>query len=199
MRLAGLLVAEVVDAEVEGLRSGPVLPREVEAAEIGRAAQLADLLALRPQDVGRSHPLIAMERHGEKPEVLTCTSEAAERDKIVREVSDFERSEHHSLAVIAKTQRQAAKVHARLREAGVDARLLDEASAGFSTGIVVCTAHLAKGLEFDRGVIPDADADTYRTEMDRNLLYVACTRAMHRLTVLVVGKPSAILPVPLPV
>lgn len=48
-------------------------------------------------------------------------------------------------------------------------------------------------------VIPDADAGTYRTEMDRNLLYVACTRAMHRLTVLAAGKPSAFLPVPLPV
>ncbi|WP_167851057.1 hypothetical protein [Tabrizicola caldifontis] len=39
-------------------------------------------------------------------------------------------------------------------------------------------------------VITDADAATYRTEMDRNMLYVACTRAMHRFTVIGVGAMS---------
>lgn len=43
-------------------------------------------------------------------------------------------------------------------------------------------------------VVTDADAATYRTEMDRNMLYVACTRAMHRLTLISVGKLSRFLP-----
>jgi len=30
--------------------------------------------------------------------------------------------------------------------------------------------------------------------MDRNLLYVACTRAMHRLTLYSIGDPSPFLP-----
>lgn len=75
----------------------------------------------------------------------------------------------------------------------VDRRFGPE-SAGFSTGVTVCTAYLAKGLEFDRVIVPDASASNYRTEMDRNLLYVACTRAMHRLTLLAVGEPSQLLP-----
>ncbi len=93
-----------------------------------------------------------------------------------------------------KTQPQAKRLHKQLTEAGVKARLLDEGSVGFSTGIVICTPHLAKGLEFDCVVIPDASAKVFSTEMDRNLLYVACTRAMHRLSLVSVGAPSPFLP-----
>ena len=47
---------------------------------------------------------------------------------------------------------------------------------------------MAKGLEFDEVVVADADKNTYGAEFDRGLLYVACTRAMHRLTVIGVGE-----------
>lgn len=55
-------------------------------------------------------------------------------------------------------------------------------------GVIVTSAHLAKGLEFDRVIVPGADADNYNTGMDRNLLYVACTRAMHRLVLTHTGE-----------
>ncbi|MFN3847769.1 MAG: 3'-5' exonuclease, partial [Paracoccaceae bacterium] len=107
-------------------------------------------------------------------------------DTIAGEVTAFEASDHKSLAIIARTQKDAAKLHDDLVARGFETRLLDATSTGLSTGAIVCTAHLAKGLEFDRVIIPDASAANYRTEMDRNLLYVACTRAMHRLTVVAV-------------
>ncbi len=101
-----------------------------------------------------------------------------------------------NLAVIAKTHKQAASLHRDLEEFGVAAHPLDNSSTGFSRGVIICTAHMAKGLEFDRVIIPDADADAgiYHTDMDRNLLYVACTRAMHRLTLVTSGTPSPLLP-----
>jgi len=82
----------------------------------------------------------------------------------------------------------------RATDARVEARLLDAGSVGFSAGVLVCAAHLAKGLEFDRVIVADVSAGNYRTEMDRNLLYVACTRAMHRLTLYSIGDPSPFLP-----
>ena len=54
-------------------------------------------------------------------------------------------------------------------------------------------AHLAKGLEFDRVIVPEATAANYANDMDRNLLYVASTRAMHRLTLTHVGEATPIL------
>lgn len=61
---------------------------------------------------------------------------------------------------------------------------------------VTDTSHMAKGLEFDRVIVADVSTENYRTEMDRNLLYVACTRAMHRLDLVVVGEVSPWLPNP---
>jgi DNA helicase-2/ATP-dependent DNA helicase PcrA len=49
-------------------------------------------------------------------------------------------------------------------------------------------------LEFDRVIVPEVGAASYRTAMDRNLLYVACTRAMHELVLTHTDAPSAFLP-----
>lgn len=86
------------------------------------------------------------------------------------------------------------RLHKSLENVGVEARLLEADSEGFSTGVIVCTAHFAKSIEFDRVIVADVSVVNYCTEMDRNLLYVACTRAMHRLTLYSVGEPSAFLP-----
>jgi len=47
---------------------------------------------------------------------------------------------------------------------------------------------MAKGLEFDHVIVPSVTEKHYSTQIDKNLLYVACTRAMHRLTVTFAGK-----------
>lgn len=138
--------------------------------------------------------LIAMERHGEVPRFIRCQRPAQALESILVEIKDFQSSSQHSMALIAKTQKQANKLHQALVDSGIEARLLDAHSVGFSTGIIVCTAHLAKGLEFDRVIVPDASARNYHNEMDRNMLYVACTRAMHKLTLVSIGEPSAFLP-----
>ena len=36
--------------------------------------------------------------------------------------------------------------------------------------------------EFDEVLVPFASFENYQTEVDRSLLYIACTRAMHHLT-----------------
>lgn len=135
-----------------------------------------------------------IERHGEPPAVIRSNNQNEALAHIADEIERFEASSHRSLAIIAKTQRQAGKLHKRLVDKGRKAVLLDAGSVGFSTGVIVCTAHFAKGLEFDQVIVPDASAENYHTEMDRNLLYIACTRAMHRLSIVFTGDPSRFLP-----
>ena len=66
--------------------------------------------------------------------------------------------------------------------------LISPESTGFSNGVSITSVRMAKGLEFDEVVVADADKNTYGAEFERGLLYVACTRAMHRLTVIGVGE-----------
>ncbi|MEX2258944.1 MAG: 3'-5' exonuclease, partial [Woeseia sp.] len=139
------------------------------------------------QAISPNPDLEAMERHGDVPRVIGCRRPAEARQHIQTEIARFETSPHNSLAVIAKTPKQAKRLHRSLLDAGVDVQLLDAGSTGFSTGVIVCAAHLAKGLEFDRVIVHDVSQRNFCTGMDRNLLYVACTRAMHRLTLVSVG------------
>lgn len=138
--------------------------------------------------------LVAIRRHGEAPQVLRCESRAEEVDRIREGIDALSGAGHNTLGVICKTQKQAEGTFAALRAAGHDAHLLGAGSSAFRRGVIVCTAHMAKGLEFDQVVVPEASDRNYHTAMDRNLLYVACTRAMHKLVLTFTGAPSRFVP-----
>ena len=58
----------------------------------------------------------------------------------------------------------------------------------FSEGIILAPTFLVKGLEFDAVIVVDADNENFATEIDKQALYVACTRAMHELRILFKGE-----------
>ena len=124
--------------------------------------------------------LIAMERHGAPPTVTGFGSNAEEIEAIKKMVKQFEDSGFKSLGVICKTRQQAEFVYREVKAHGI--HLLTPDSTHFKEGIVITTAHLAKGLEFDEVIVPFASARNYQTEIDKRMLYIACTRAMHQLT-----------------
>ncbi|MXI17188.1 helicase, partial [Escherichia coli] len=93
--------------------------------------------------------------------------------------------------IICKTLRLAERAHQALQAPGV--HLLTAESTSFKEGVIITTAHLAKGLEFDAVIVPFASARTYKTEVDKSMLYVACTRAMHQLTLTHSGDITACL------
>ncbi len=121
-----------------------------------------------------------VDRHGERPAILGFPTPEAETEAIGRLISDFRRSGHTSLGIICKTETEAARLHGQL--ADPDTVLTTSHSHAFAHGVVVTSAHMAKGLEFDEVIIPHATADNYRTAIDRGMLYIAATRAMHSLT-----------------
>ena len=58
-----------------------------------------------------------------------------------------------------------------------------------ATGVVLMSLRLAKGLESDHVIIPDASAETYPdTPLARRRLYTAVSRAMHEVTLLAQGE-----------
>ncbi len=134
--------------------------------------------------------LRAIERHGEPPEVRRHATRAKETQTLREEVAAFAESGFNTLGVICRTQKQARRVHQALEGTHERLQLLDAESQHFGAGVVVTTAHMAKGLEFDAVLVPEVSAKHYTSELDRNLLYVACTRAMHRLVLTHTGDPS---------
>lgn len=135
--------------------------------------------------------LVAVERHGPEPEVKGFQRSIDEEEEIKQLVNRFRRSQHQSLAIICKTPSHA-KAMSKLLHAP-DVFLLTEESTSFRAGVVITTVPLAKGLEFDEVLVPYASADQYQTDLDKRLLYIACTRALHQLTVTFTKERSRFL------
>lgn len=131
----------------------------------------------------------AIARHGEEPLIIFCKNADAELEDIKKLIADFNTSEFNSLGIICKTQKQADTLYESLGKL-FQVNLLNAVSVAFGSGIVITTAHLAKGLEFDQVVVPYCTDKNYRTDPDKQMLYVACTRAMHKLYLTHIGNPS---------
>jgi DNA helicase-2/ATP-dependent DNA helicase PcrA len=145
------------------------------------------------QRISPNPDLEVIERHGEEPRILKCGTQREELARISELTKRFNASDHNTLAVICKTQKQARQVFKGITDEIEDTQLLSEESQTFAGGVLVCTAHMAKGLEFDQVIIPGVTESDYSTAMDRNLLYVACTRAMHVLCLTYTGELSSFM------
>lgn len=140
--------------------------------------------------------------NGPAPEIRSFKSETKEIKAVTAWLLDRMKDglAPHELGVFVRSEAQLQRAATAVADAGIPFSVLDE-YVNTSNGLAcVCTMHLAKGLEFravvvmacDDEVIPlqarveevtdDADIEEiYNTE--RNLLYVACTRARDRLLV----------------
>jgi len=145
------------------------------------------------QRIQRNEDLVPVERHGEEPAFFECTDESAELDQVRELVATHLDSDHKTLGIVCKTQDQAASVHAHVKGLAEHIQLIEPDSAIFNEGITITGAHLAKGLEFDEVILPFCSAKNYHSLIDRHMLYVGCTRAMHKLSLTHTGERSEFL------
>jgi DNA helicase II / ATP-dependent DNA helicase PcrA len=143
------------------------------------------------QQISTNPNVIAMERHGAQPTLTGYSSNAQELEAISSLIITFKNSAHQSLGILCKTADQATFVFDSLKKIHT-VHLLTADSTSFHEGIIITTAHLAKGLEFDEVIIPFASARNYHTAVDKSMLYIACTRAMHVLSLTFTGEKTAL-------
>lgn len=142
------------------------------------------------QKIQANNELEPVVRHGEQPRILSFGSLEDELSGIVDLVSIFRKSNYQSLGIVCKTEAQAQELAAKLQVHGQEVYFLSSKSSAFVKGIIVTSSHMAKGLEFDEVIVPQVDAGNYNSMIDKSMLYVAVTRAMHRLTLTCSGRRS---------
>jgi DNA helicase-2/ATP-dependent DNA helicase PcrA len=145
------------------------------------------------QNIRANDELEPVARHGEKPQILKFENETDEIQAIVNLINTFKKSNYKSLGIICKTESQAKIISEKLKVYTDDIYFLSSQSSAFVQGIIITSAHMAKGLEFDEVIVPQANAGNYQSEIDRSMLYVAVTRCMHRLTLTYSGKLSGLI------
>ncbi|MEU6158469.1 3'-5' exonuclease [Streptomyces sp. NPDC047130] len=143
----------------------------------------------------RGRPIATIDRHGDQPEVLAFDTSDAETEWIAQAVRRFRDTGRGRLAVVTRTHARARELRRNLAEKLDDASLATADTADvLGHHVAVLPVALAKGLEFDEVIVAQTSADEYHRATDRSLLYIACTRALHKLTLTHTGRPSPHLP-----
>ena len=129
-------------------------------------------------------------RKGEKPVVQQCYHYVDLKKFIDEIVSKYP---NDKIAILTKTEKEATI----LKKIVPNFKLIkDDADDELLTSkYTITTIYISKGLEFDRVIVTNVDQDNYKTLLDRNNLYVACTRPLHALYITYQNKPSKFLPV----
>lgn len=142
--------------------------------------------------LGVKRDFVSFERHETEPLIISKGTLDKHDEAIAREIDDAATRGHESVAVICKTAAEAEKLHARLKDK-VNIKLVCSGGDEIEKGALVIPSYLAKGLEFDTVLASDVSADNYSSELDRKLLYVTCTRALHRLALFHTGEKSPLI------
>ncbi len=109
--------------------------------------------------------------------------------EIVKSLKTYIEEGFETVAVICKTAEASYELYGKIRDLpGI--KLIDAENSQIEKGAVIIPSYLAKGLEFDAVIVHDASDVNYCTELDRRLLYIACSRALHRLMLLYYGNKS---------
>lgn len=140
------------------------------------------------QNIRANDELETVGRHGKKPQLLGYKTREEELKGITGLIAEHKKTNYMSMGIICKNEKQAEDLYERLKLCTNDIYFLSNQSNAFIKGIIITSAHMAKGLEFDEVIVPHIDNGNYYTEIDRSMLYVGVTRAMHRLTLTYYGK-----------
>lgn len=130
-------------------------------------------------------------RHGNVPSFIQADYFDALKIKEIFEA--IRQNGHRSIALICKTTAEAITMHQTLKMSDIASQLLTENESINQEMLLVVPSHLAKGLEFDAVIVAAFDTPFYDTTIDRKLLYVALTRAMHELYLIGPSKNTFLL------
>ena len=137
--------------------------------------ELAARVSGQPADTTKARPGVA-----EFHQVQDFAGAAGKLRQLIGELSGADPKA--LTAVICKKKADIKPIHAAL--AGV-AGLHGEGIVTFEPGTLVVNSHQVKGLEFTNVVLWNPSESDYRqNELDRNLLYVAITRACQRIDII---------------
>ncbi len=128
------------------------------------------------------HELEAIARHGEQAEIIYFPNREKEIKGITKLLKKFRKSAFNSLGIICRDEMQAAGLYEELKKYDTGIYFLSADSSAFINGIIITSAHMSKGLEFDEVIIPFVHSESFQSEIEKSMLYISVTRAMHKLT-----------------
>ena len=129
--------------------------------------------------IEQSSQIKSFNRNGDSPKVYIADNLCQEKG-------------FQSICLICKTEKNSIYLFNKIKHK-LDIQLIKNGSVSDLQGVFILPVYMSKGLEFDAVLICDADSQNYHDEDDKNLLYVACTRALHKLSLFCENEVSPLI------
>lgn len=122
-------------------------------------------------------------RHGDEPIVYKSDDQIT----VIKDIIEKDNNLDH-IAIVCKCKKEAKAVYDKLKKV-INCKLLEEPE-DYEQRVLVTTCAMAKGIEFDGVIIPNCSCLNYRNTIDKNIIYVSATRALHKLYFTTDQEPS---------
>lgn len=133
--------------------------------------------------IGDTNMYNQIDRHGDEVSIIKDLPDE-NRSKVFTDALELKKY-YNTIAIITKTQAEANRLKAMLEgnKKSNNFKVVTGKDKVFSSDkIMIIPSYLAKGLEFDVALVYNANNNNYPAE-HKKLLYVVCTRAMHKLNI----------------
>jgi len=114
-------------------------------------------------------------RHGAKPKIIQGDDPNHLYEIMMKDIKHYYTQGYESIAIICKTKQEAQQL---------------ENILNVKKGTLIIPAYMAKGLEFDVVLMYNISKNNYSSNLDRKLLYIGCTRALHQLSLYYIDRKS---------
>ncbi|WP_053984351.1 RNA polymerase recycling motor HelD [Niameybacter massiliensis] len=131
---------------------------------------------------GSTQQVIPFERHGEAPRLIEASSEQALISDMKQTLACYFEEGYKHIAILCKTRKEAHYLQEIFKD--------EENKNG---KLIISPIFEAKGLEYDAVMVYQTNKDHYCNNFDKQLLYIAATRALHTLSFYYTGEVSSYL------
>jgi len=165
-----------------------ILSGEVQLLNLNKSYRSTTQIVDFYNTIGHKDNSEVFARSGEKVDIINCNT-GNEINELIKIVNKYKEKGFNSIAIITKTNAESQKLYEQIKNKINDINLIDDNTDEYDNKTCVISAMNSKGLEFD-GVIVYNVSDNYKNDIDRDILYIASTRAMHKLTLLTIDNES---------
>lgn len=148
-----------------------------------------EILSFSMQFLDENTQFESFNRSGDVPQVIRAVDMDSLDKEIVDEAAYSIKHGYGSTAIICKNAQEADTLYSRLKDK-ISIHLVRWGENLNTEGIFIIPITMSKGLEFDSVLIYGVDRSHYCSVDDKKLLYIACTRALHRLNLFYIGENS---------
>lgn len=140
-------------------------------------------------------PAVPVLRHGKEPEQIEFKNKTEFCDALNNIVEEVEAAGRKNVAIIGKTLQECKAIKDILKKHSKHQWILiKDTDKKIELNKIIIPSYMTKGLEFDCSVIYNCDDVNYGdNEMDKKILYVALTRALHFEYIFYKGKKSKLI------